>query len=142
MESKDLEFLGHPGYQITEYGWVINPRGRQLRGSINRQIRLGETWYNLEWLVAKAFVPNPYGWMYVLFKNGDTSNLHYTNLEWSPRKVQGKKQAWILRMLREGMPVKEIAKTLKCSQVYIRKIATQRYEDLKQAQEFLESKDS
>lgn len=137
METKDLAFLGYPGYKVREDGWLINPRGRLIGGNANRQVKLHDGFKALAWIVASAFVPNPNGFMFVVFKDGDNQNLHYTNLEWAPRRVHGNtKQAWILARLNEGISVEEIASGLKVSPSYIRGIAARRLRDLEESKLF------
>lgn len=44
----------------------------------------------VHYMLAAAFVPNPNGYKYVQFKDGDTWNLEISNLEWSPKVQRGR----------------------------------------------------
>ena len=136
MEKKDLTPHGYPGYWITENGWVINQHGRMLRGSINKQVCLMTSsgvreWRSLAWLVATAFVPQPPGCLHIRYKDGDSDNLHYTNLEWTPIAGRnGSLKASILNQLQEGKSIKEIAQWHNVQPSYVRRIAEARLREL------------
>lgn len=46
--------------------------------------------FRLHTEVAKHFVPNPRGYKYVLFKDNNPKNCHYSNLQWSAYRKEHK----------------------------------------------------
>lgn len=84
-------------YYVTDDGQVLsttNPesdpktwrRIATFNGKGYRRVRLQGKTFKVHRLVAEAFIPNPYNLPYVLHKDGDRDNNHYTNLEWSARQ--------------------------------------------------------
>ena len=51
-----------------------------------RRVRLQGKTFKVHRVVAENFVDNPDNLPYVLHKDGDRDNNHYTNLEWSARQ--------------------------------------------------------
>lgn len=73
-------------------GWGVNLHGKRVK---------------VAYLVARAFVPNAEGRMYVRHKNGDASDNRASNLEWSDEKEEkrrGRKPAvrWIKAWRKDG----------------------------------------
>ena len=66
------------GYELHEIA--------QYNGKGYRRVRLRGKTFKVHRLVAEAFLPNPNNLPYVLHKDGDRTNNHYTNLEWSARQ--------------------------------------------------------
>jgi len=88
---------GRTFYFISRYGNVLSTadpeshpdtwhRIATYNGKGYRRVRLQGRTFKVHRLVAEAFVPNPYNLPYVLHKDGDRDNNHYTNLEWSSRQ--------------------------------------------------------
>lgn len=137
MRIVDLDVYGWPGYKLREDGWLVNQHGREIGGNANGQVRMqlgygdGSSWLSLAWIVAKVFVENPSNYMYVRHKDGNKSNLHYTNLEWWPSKAKfGSKAINILRMLNGDLSVETIAKEVRTSTSYVRAVAAERLKTL------------
>ena len=78
---------GHPAYLITEYGKVWSKkRGKYLATQYSQRypyvlLGRGET-HTIHRLVAKAWLPNPDNLPVVHHKDNDSTNNHYSNLEW------------------------------------------------------------
>ncbi len=88
---------GNTFYFISKYGIVLSttdtessPATWHLIATYNgkgyRRVRLQGKTFKVHRLVAEAFIPNPHQLPYVLHKDGDRENNHYTNLEWSNRQ--------------------------------------------------------
>jgi len=88
---------GRTKYYVTKEGTVLSTndpssdpatwrRMATYNGKGYRRVRLQGKTYKIHRLVAEAFVPNPAGLPNVLHIDGDRSNNHYTNLEWSNRQ--------------------------------------------------------
>ena len=88
---------GRTTYLVSCSGEVVStvepdasePKLRRMatyNGKGYRRVRLQGRTFKVHRLVAEAFVPNPYNLPYVLHKDGDRDNNHYTNLEWSSRQ--------------------------------------------------------
>jgi hypothetical protein len=83
------EILEFPGWFVKEDGTVISNEGKikptyvSTKAGITCVIfYLGRTpvWRGVAKLVANAYIPNPNGWKYVTYKDGDKSNVHVNNL--------------------------------------------------------------
>lgn len=98
-ESNYKQFYqkGRTIYYICDDGTVLsttnpesNPKTWHRIATYNgkgyRRVRLQGRTFKVHRLVAEAFVPNPYNLPYVLHKDGDRDNNHYTNLQWSSRQ--------------------------------------------------------
>jgi hypothetical protein len=64
-------------------------------------------------LVAKHFVPNPNGYNHIIFKDHDTSNHMYTNIEWIPihknvKKTRGNRKSYIKKEIQLATIRREI----------------------------------
>ena len=51
-----------------------------------RRVRLQGKTFKVHRLVAEAFIANPYKMPYVLHRDGDRENNHFTNLQWSGKQ--------------------------------------------------------
>ena len=98
-DSKYKQFWqkGRTTYLVSCGGEVVStvepdapePKLRRIatyNGKGYRRVRLQGRTFKVHRLVAEAFVPNPYNLPYVLHKDGDRDNNHYTNLKWSSRQ--------------------------------------------------------
>lgn len=68
------------------YDWHENQPWHQIaqyNGKGYRRVRLQGKTFKVHRVVAQAFVDNPDNLPYVLHKDGNRDNNHYTNLEWS-----------------------------------------------------------
>ena len=83
-------------YEISDYGRLRNKRTGVMRKTFvlngrHKAVTLVEngiqTTFVMHRLVAEYFVDNPNDYRYVIFKDGNYENLHYTNLEWVERNV-------------------------------------------------------
>jgi hypothetical protein len=144
MRTESLDKLGYPGYSIQEDAWLINAHGRMIGGSLNRQVRLQRPdqdpqWVAIAWLVATVFVPNPYGYFYVSYKDGNSSNMNAWNLGWSPTKhTPAHKKNEILKLLVDGLDVYEVAKAVRSNVGYVRTIAAERLRELERADKLMQ----
>lgn len=89
-EWKNID--GHPFFAISNYGNVVKldengfiKRNLKVQTSSNgyKYVNISYTKHIVAKLVAKHFIPNPDGCKFVKYKDGDTGNIHYTNLYWS-----------------------------------------------------------
>lgn len=86
---------GGRDYFITFDGKVLSGKSTggdrheiaQYNGKGYRRVRLRGKTFKVHRLVAEAFLPNPDGLPYVLHLDGDKTNNHVVNLQWS--NVQG-----------------------------------------------------
>lgn len=89
--------LGRTTYMIAQDGTVWSRKESDsdqstwhciatYNGKGYRRVRLHGKTFKVHRLVAEAFVPNPDNLPYVLHKDGNRENNHYTNLEWSARQ--------------------------------------------------------
>jgi len=84
----------YPYYKISEYGHVMTCKKKipKMMHTTKRSYRDNvfltkgnvQKYFIVEELVAKIFLENPNNYKYIIHKDGDLSNYHYTNLEWSP----------------------------------------------------------
>lgn len=96
------EIKGFPNYSVAPDGEVFSiNRGKPLKWYRGKGCeRPHVTLFNngvssklfVATLVAKAFVPNPKPnvYKYVRYKDGNSSNNHYTNLEWCRNQTGSK----------------------------------------------------
>jgi hypothetical protein len=93
-ESTITKRIPNSSYTINEYGVITNLAGKvrkpcqNINGSFSMILVIeGErTKKLLSNLVASVFVDNPENYRYVIHKDGNNQNNHYTNLEWSDKK--------------------------------------------------------
>ena len=70
-------------YAVTDLGEVINVRGDyQLNPVRGTYVHLGGKWFRIDYLVARAFVPNIRMCGELRHKDGDPINNRADNLEW------------------------------------------------------------
>lgn len=85
------EIDGCKGYYVSSTGQVRNETGLVREQKSNNRVQVGlkveGKWkrYDIGRLVAKAFLPNPYGLNTVIHKDGDCCNNDVSNLEWCSR---------------------------------------------------------
>ena len=85
------EIEGFDGYFVSNTGHVKGENGMLKETRAKNRIQIGikkdGKWgrYDLHRLVAKAFLPNPYGLNTVNHKDRDCYNNHVDNLEWCSR---------------------------------------------------------
>lgn len=71
-------------YAVTDLGEVINVRGDyQLNPFRGTYVYLGRKWFRIDYLVARAFVPNIKMCKELKHKDGDMLNNRADNLEWT-----------------------------------------------------------
>ena len=71
-------------YAVTDLGEVINVRGDyQLNPVRGTYVYLGRKWFRIDYLVARAFVPNMKMCKELKHKDGDKLNNRADNLEWT-----------------------------------------------------------
>lgn len=70
------------GYCLVVVGGYVN---LSYRGVVRR--------CRVSYLVARYFVPNPYGYIYIRYKDGDRGNVVWSNLEWCSSR-----QGWVRRV--------------------------------------------
>lgn len=90
------EIPGFEGrYEVSDTGLVRNWTTWQVRktrvandGALTVSFRTGKQYksFRLNRLVATLFIPNPNGYRYVRYKDGNKENLSIDNLYWSPYK--------------------------------------------------------
>lgn len=74
-------------------------------------------------LVAQAFVPNPNGYKYVRFKDGNSKNRRAENLEWFKAiNPMSKETKEILLLKERGTPTRMIAEMFNKSPQYINRV--------------------
>lgn len=70
-------------YAVTDLGEVINVRGDyQLNPVRGTYVNLGRKWFRIDYLVARAFVPNVRMCSELRHKDGNPMNNRADNLEW------------------------------------------------------------
>ncbi len=85
---------GHTFYYIFQDGTVRSTRNvlsdpktwheiAQFNGKGYRRVRIQGKNFKVHRLVANAFVPNPDNLPHVLHTDGDKTNNHFSNLQWS-----------------------------------------------------------
>lgn len=94
VKDVEVRYYGYDGYYISEYGIPYSLKSKKLNPI---KIHMRKSGFNVVELhlggqllvidvnvaVAKAFIPTEKELPYVLFKDGNTLNKHYTNLYWS-----------------------------------------------------------
>lgn len=71
-------------YAVSDRGEVINVRGDyQLNGYRGIYVNLGKKKFRIDYLVARAFVPNIRMCQRIIHKDGDQTNNRADNLEWT-----------------------------------------------------------
>lgn len=94
IESKSTKYIPKSKYEIDENGVVTNQSGRVIKSN---QMANGTHYIELTvdyerirkpvaYFVALAFIENPNNYQYVIHKDKDRLNNHFTNLEWSDKK--------------------------------------------------------
>lgn len=74
-------------YAVTDLGEVINVRGDyQLNPVRGTYVNLGRKWFRIDYLVARAFVPNVRMCSELRHKDGNPMNNRADNLEWVDEK--------------------------------------------------------
>lgn len=101
-KNNALLIIYNKKYQISSIGTVSNPRGYILKGNNNGKgylsIHLSGSTNNKQRLyihriVAQAFIPNPDNLPQVNHKDGNKSNNHVDNLEWTTQ-LENNRHAW------------------------------------------------
>ena len=85
------EFIhGTKGYKVSNYGQVMNVKGRRLEGGINQggylNVKMCKNCYLVHRLVAQAFLPNPENKPFVNHINGKKDDPRLENLNWMTEK--------------------------------------------------------
>lgn len=94
VKDVEVRYYGYDGYYISEYGKPYSLKCKKLApirihkrksGFDFIELHLGGTLLIMDTniAVAKAFIPTEKELPYVLFKDGNVFNKHYTNLYWS-----------------------------------------------------------
>lgn len=92
-----------------------------------RHVNGGSTTVLAHRLVAQAFVPNPEGYKYVRFKDGDSRNRSPENLEWFKAiKPMSKETKEIITLKEKGTPTRVIAQLFNKTPQYVNRV-WQRY---------------
>lgn len=94
VESTSTRFIPGTNYRIDENGVITNQRDKVIKpfqntnGTmyINLTIDHERVKKSVAYFVALAFIENPNNYEYVIHKDGNRSNDHYTNLEWSEKR--------------------------------------------------------
>lgn len=94
IESKSTRYIPKSKYEIDENGVVTNQSGRVIKSNqmangthyIELTIDYERVRKSVAYFVALAFIENPNNYEYVIHKDKDRHNNHYTNLEWSDKK--------------------------------------------------------
>jgi len=127
LRKVPLTWWGFDGGTLWEDGLVELDSGRRIEkpyptGQIALYSRAeGKSKsVSLAKMVGEAFVPNPEGWRYIKFKDGNPMNCSADNLEWCPKRPRrSRRELWqhrdtIICMHVDGKSVGEIASTLGC----------------------------
>ncbi len=83
-------------YMVSDNGEVFNQYGLELKHGIlsygGHRVYLCQDGVReakmIHYLVAEAFIDNPNDFKYVIHKDGDINNNHYSNLEWSEKRYK------------------------------------------------------
>lgn len=159
---KNLAFVGYSNYAVTEDGKVFSFNSNSfklLKEDKNGYIRVyvskdsKKKWFLVHRLVALAYIPNPENKKTVNHKDGNKSNNHVSNLEWSTyeenlnhaidtglrelqefridRKLSDEVVHKVCKMLEEGFRNVDIAKMLGIDRYFVKNIKSgTQYKDI------------
>lgn len=117
------------GYWVMEDGRLVRwGDGSDVRVYTNGTVQLkalNGIRHNISMhrLVALAFVPNPHGWTFVVFKDGDPTNRRASNLEWSySAKPVSPKTKEIVFLKESGWGTTQVALEMRVTTQYVNRV--------------------
>jgi len=127
VKSEDV--VEYYGYWIYNDGTIVDrEKGNVVPVYANGCVRLKKPSGTIgqpaaHTIIARCFVPNPEGYSYVRFKDGDPENRSAANLEWyrSPKPISGRTKE-IIRLHESGSSNADIAYMMGVRPQYVHRV--------------------